>query len=427
MATILLAATATPGHVNPMLAAARLLVAQGHRVLMLCGALFEQRIRATGAEFVPFAPEVDFDYRALERHFPERASLSGAAQMALALKRFFAAPIPEHDRRLRALIAEEGVDLLLVENGFYGVLPLLQQGRGRRLPILMLGVNPVSFSSPDAIFYGPRIPPELRRSLGELPWLDEPTRQLQREVQQSFDAALAEAGAPPLTAPFTDVMVTAPDAFLQLSCAGFEYERPELEGVIRYVGPLLPPRIELTPPPWWERLDERPLVIVSQGTLANVDLGQLLIPAMQGLAGDELQLLLTTGGRDPARLGAAVPANAIVTEHVPFELALPRAAVLVTNGGYGSVQAALAHGVPLVVAGTGEDKAEVATRVAWSGAGINLHSNEPTADAVAVAVRKLVHEPRYRARARLLADEMAALDARAAIAGTVTALLGGQG
>lgn len=427
MATILLAATATPGHVNPMLAAARLLVAQGHRVLMLCGALFEQRIRATGAEFVPFAPEVDFDYRALERHFPERASLSSAAQMALALKRFFAAPIPEHDRRLRALIAEEGVDLLLVENGFYGVLPLLQQARGQRLPILMLGVNPVSFSSPDAIFYGPRIPPELRRSLGELPWLDEPTRQLQREVQQSFDAALAEAGAPPLTAPFTDVMVTAPDAFLQLSCAGFEYERPELEGVIRYVGPLLPPRLELTPPPWWERLDERPLVIVSQGTLANVDLGQLLLPAMQGLAGDELQLLLTTGGRDPALLGDAVPANAIVTEHVPFELALPRAAVLVTNGGYGSVQAALAHGVPLVVAGTGEDKAEVATRVAWSGAGINLHSNEPTADAVAAAVRKLVHEPRYRARARLLADEMAELDARAAIAGAVTALLGGQG
>ncbi|MDM5118453.1 glycosyltransferase [Aeromonas hydrophila] len=427
MATILLAATATPGHVNPMLAAARLLVEEGHRVLMLCGALFEQRIRAAGAEFVPFAPEVDFDYRALERHFPERASLSGAAQMALALKRFFAAPMAQHDSHLRALIAAEGVDLLLVENGFYGVLPLLQQGRGRRLPILMLGVNPVSFSSPDAIFYGPRIPPELRRSLGELPWLDEPTRQLQREVQQSFDAALVEAGAPPLTVPFTDVMVTAPDVFLQLSCAGFEYERPELEGVIRYVGPLLPPRIELTPPPWWERLDERPLVIVSQGTLANVDLGQLLLPAMQGLAGDELQLLLTTGGRDPARLGAAVPANAIVTEHVPFELVLPRAAVLVTNGGYGSVQAALAHGVPLVVAGTGEDKAEVATRVAWSGAGINLHSNEPTADAVAAAVRKLVHEPRYRARARLLADEMAALDARAAIAGAVRGLLDGQG
>ncbi|KFN18365.1 N-glycosyltransferase, partial [Aeromonas bestiarum] len=303
-----MAATATPGHVNPMLAAARLLVEEGHRVLMLCGALFEQRIRATGAEFVSFAPEMDFDYRVLERYFPERASLSGTAQMALALRRFFAAPIPQHDHRLRALIAEEGVDLLVVENGFYGVLPLLQQPHGRPVPILMLGVNPVSFSSPDAIFYGPRIAPELCRSLGELPWLDEQTRRLQREVQQSFDAALAEAGAPPLAAPFTDVMVTAPDAFLQLSGAGFEYELPELEGVIRYVGPLLPPRIELVPPPWWEQLDERPLVIVSQGTLANVDLGQLLIPAMQGLAGDEVQLLLTTGGRDPALLGPSIPA-----------------------------------------------------------------------------------------------------------------------
>jgi UDP:flavonoid glycosyltransferase YjiC (YdhE family) len=115
MATILLAATATPGHVNPMLAAARLLVGEGHRVLMLCGALFEKGIRQSGAEFVSFSPEVDFDYRALEQHFPERAELSGTAQMALALRRFFAAPIPVHDRKLRALIAEEGVDLLLVE------------------------------------------------------------------------------------------------------------------------------------------------------------------------------------------------------------------------------------------------------------------------------------------------------------------------
>lgn len=423
MATILLAATATPGHVNPMLAVARLLVGEGHRVLMLCGALFEKGIRQSGAEFVSFSPEVDFDYRALEQHFPERAELSGTAQMALALRRFFAAPIPVHDRRLRVLIAEEGVDLLLVENGFYGVLPLLQQARSQRLPILMLGVNPVSFSSPDAIFYGPRIAPELRHSLGELPWLDEQTRRLQREVKQSFDAALAEAGAPPLAAPFTDVMVTAPDAFLQLSCAGFEYERPELEGLIRHIGPLLPPGIALTPPPWWERLDGRPLVIVSQGTLANVDLGQLLIPAMQGLASDEVQLLLTTGGRDPVLLGPSIPANVIVTDHVPFELALPRAAVLVTNGGYGSVQAALAHGVPLVVAGTGEDKAEVATRVAWSGVGINLHSNEPAAEAVAAPVRKVVHEPRYRVRAHLLADEMGRLDARAAIREAVARLL----
>ncbi len=92
MATILLAATATPGHVNPMLAAARLLVAQGHRVLMLCGALFEQRIRATGAEFVPSLPRWTLTTGRWSGIFPERASLSGTAQMALALKRFLPPP-----------------------------------------------------------------------------------------------------------------------------------------------------------------------------------------------------------------------------------------------------------------------------------------------------------------------------------------------
>ena len=36
---------------------------------------------------------------------------------------------------------------------------------------------------------------------------------------------------------------------------------------------------------------------------------------------------------------------------------------MLTNGGYGGVQYALAHGVPLVVAGDTEDKPEVAARV----------------------------------------------------------------
>ena len=53
---------------------------------------------------------------------------------------------------------------------------------------------------------------------------------------------------------------------------------------------------------------------------------------------------------------------------------------MVTNGGYGAVQRAVSTGVPLVVAGNTEDKPEVAARVAWSGAGINLRTGTPTAD-----------------------------------------------
>jgi UDP:flavonoid glycosyltransferase YjiC (YdhE family) len=88
---------------------------------------------------------------------------------------------------------------------------------------------------------------------------------------------------------------------------------------------------------------------------------------------------------------------------------------MVTNGGYGGVQLALSHGIPLAVAGTTEDKPEVAARVAWSGAGINLATSKPKPKAVRDAVRALLDEPRYRTRARALADEYRSYDAVARV------------
>ena len=94
---------------------------------------------------------------------------------------------------------------------------------------------------------------------------------------------------------------------------------------------------------------------------------------------------------------------------------LPRVDVLVTNGGYGSVNQALSYGIPLVTAGLTEDKADVNARVAWSGVGINLASNEPTPQALRQAVRTVFDRPDYRSRAELMADEFAGIDTRAEV------------
>jgi UDP:flavonoid glycosyltransferase YjiC (YdhE family) len=88
---------------------------------------------------------------------------------------------------------------------------------------------------------------------------------------------------------------------------------------------------------------------------------------------------------------------------------------LVTNGGYGSVNQALRSGIPLVSAGLTEDKAEVNARVAWSGVGINLATNEPTPGALHAAVRAVLDKPDYRLRAGLIAAEFSAIDTRAEI------------
>jgi UDP:flavonoid glycosyltransferase YjiC (YdhE family) len=75
-----------------------------------------------------------------------------------------------------------------------------------------------------------------------------------------------------------------------------------------------------------------------------------------------VQVIAVTGGPDPADLPAAPP-NARVERFVPFAALMPHVAALVTNGGYGGLHFALAHGLPLVVAGATEEKPELAARV----------------------------------------------------------------
>ena len=115
-------------------------------------------------------------------------------------------------------------------------------------------------------------------------------------------------------------------------------------------------------------------------------------------------MVATTGGADPAVLGDP-PANAVVERFVPFSALLPHVDVMVSNGGFGSVQLAIANGVPMVVAGTSEDKREVTAHVGWSGVGINLRTSRPSPEAIADAVGRVLNEPRFRERTRALQAE----------------------
>src|SRR5262249_54029329 len=104
--------------------------------------------------------------------------------------------------------------------------------------------------------------------------------------------------------------------------------------------------------------------------------------------------------------------NARIARYLPFEWLLPKVDVLITNGGYGSVNQALSFGIPLVTAGLTEDKADVNARVAWSQGGIDLATNAPTPQAVRQAVRTVLDTPDYRARAALMGEEFRAIDTR---------------
>jgi len=57
----------------------------------------------------------------------------------------------------------------------------------------------------------------------------------------------------------------------------------------------------------------------------------------------------------------------------------------------------------------------VNARVEWSGVGIDLKTNNPTPDALRDAIRRVLGEQRYRARASALAKQYQQIDTRGEI------------
>ena len=86
--------------------------------------------------------------------------------------------------------------------------------------------------------------------------------------------------------------------------------------------------------------------------------------------------------------------------------------------------AALARGIPLVVAGGDVDKPEVAARVAWAGAGVNLRTGRPRPRAVLAAWRRVSSDATYRANAQRIADSLAAHDGPREVVEHTVALVG---
>ena len=90
-------------------------------------------------------------------------------------------------------------------------------------------------------------------------------------VQQYINQVLNHCGAPAMPAFFLDCLYTLPDLFLQFTGEAFEYPRSDMPSTVRFVGPMLPKATRLfQKPDWWAKLDgSRPVVLVTQGTIAN--------------------------------------------------------------------------------------------------------------------------------------------------------------
>lgn len=419
MANFVLCSSPVYGHVAPMITIGAELVRRGHRVRLLTGSRFRDAITAAGIEPVALPAESDYDDRDLDAAFPERAKAKGIAKLKFDVDNIFAGLLPGQARGLTELLAEGEVDAVLAETAFGGAFAMLRDPAEPRPPVFFCGVLPLILSSKDVAPFGPGLLPSTT-VFGTV--RNNALRLLVQKVvfrssQKLFERLLADLGVD-LPVFFMDGP-TLGDGFLQLTAPSFEYPRSDLPAGFEYVGPILTvgKSTDFSPPEWWDELDSgKPVVHVTQGTIDNLDLHRLLIPTIRALADEDVVVVAATGGRPITDLPSDLPANAFVAEFVPYSELLPKVDVIVTNGGYGGVQFALAHGVPLIVAGDSEDKPEVAQRVAWSGTGINMKTGRPKPAAIKAAVQKILGTPGYRKRARELQAEIAGLSAVDSIA-----------
>jgi MGT family glycosyltransferase len=421
MSTILMAVTPMAGHVNPMLTVAESLRSRGHDVLFNTADLFREQVESRLLHFVPLLGNANYDYRQLGDLVPELRTASPGPDMSnVYIKHVFGDRIPDQDRGLRRIVHEYDIDLVMTDVAFFGVFPLLLRGTSRP-PVISCGmIAPLWLDPAFSVLTGPDTAP------GGLARNEAANRNYKEARAPGFrhvDAILGTLGVTVPGGSDGNTRYRLSDLFLQFGAEAFEFPMSERPANLRFTGPILPTRARATTPPaWLARLDpSKPLVFVTQGTLANFDFNQLVRPALAGLAEEDVQLIATAGGSTADAILA--PPGVIVEPYIPYDAILPRTSVFVTNGGYNGVQRALAHGVPIVAAGASEDKREVCLRINWSGAGIGMPTSAPTPDQIRDAVRTVLRDPRYRARAHALGAAIATMDALTTIAETVEATI----
>ena len=129
---VLIASTPATGHLNPLLAIGRILMAEGHEVAGLSANAMRGRIEEIGAAFHPFPAGADFDMRSIPMEASAAKHLAPLPEQVRARReRIFVAPVPAQHEGLQQALREFPADVVIADDLFFGVLPMLLGPRAR--------------------------------------------------------------------------------------------------------------------------------------------------------------------------------------------------------------------------------------------------------------------------------------------------------
>ncbi|KAI0133798.1 MGT family glycosyltransferase [Xylariales sp. AK1849] len=425
---VLVCSTPVSGHIIPLIALAKQLVASGYDVCFVSGSGCRQQIETVGTSFVSVEGYGDFydltswdldqDWPVGKQHLEETDCFNHD------LIHIFCKSIPsQHEAIQRALImlSDEHPHrpvILMTESLNFGALPITLGAPGiQPKGFIAIGLNPILLTSVDHPPFGSGLLPD---SSPEGQERNKSANEVQKQVfapsQTGWTEALVSVGAKKPDMFLLDSLYALPDRFVQMCTPSVEYPRSDAPDSLRFAGgyPTTPRLPEPNRPAWWHEVisnKTQKIIFVCQGTVA-MDFNQLVIPTMAAFKDRSDVIVVVALGRKGTALPADVPIplNCKVEEYIPYDDVLPYCDVFVTTGGYGSFQRALKNGTPLVMAGTTEEKPETAARGKWAGVGVNLQTSYPSTEQLEQAIDEIFSNKSYKARALEIQAEIATYD-----------------
>lgn len=379
-----------PGHLNPMTTLGLALARQGHRVSVTGFPELNAPVRWPGLETLPVGrPEIEAgEYAA------DRARLG-------QLHGYTAVRFTGHMLRKVATVVLRDAPGVFTAAGVEGVVVDQVSPAGASVA-QVLGLPFVLVCNALALNVEPGLPPAV------LPW---PYRQgVLARIRNRFGNWLFSMAARTVYSAVNDYRAAhglSRESFgqqeygelLQVAQqpAFFDFPREMLPDHFHYTGPWHDSRRDNEVPFPWERLDGRPLLYASLGTVQN-RLSHLYEAIAGACGGMDVQLVLALG-RPEGTLNCPLPPGAIVVPYAPQVALLQKATAVITHAGLNTALESLACGLPMVAIPLTNDQPGVARRLERLGTAIVLPPRTVTRDRLRQAITRILTDDRYRAAA----------------------------
>ncbi len=358
---------------------------------------YQDVVERAGITYFPPRRAPDRNFNQLDQALP---GINQVPRWEQVVRTFYLAPLQD--------AAQQGYDLVESAVGWQASL-LINDGITLGIPLAasLLQLPWASISPfPYALLPDPAIPPPhfglpyhpaatslyrlvyralaLRLAAGEQRWRALATAwKLPPQRDHLLDAALSPQ------------LIAYPGTF------SLEYPRAQQLPHVIPVGPLTLP-VHATP----SKVSFSGHIVVTEGTTHRDT--KLLRLVVNALWNSQYPVVLIAA--DTTFSTTHLPPHIRAVDYIPYTTALEQAILFVTNGGAGSITAALQASVPLVISPAALDKFETARRVHWAGLGRAVADvSHCTIEALRAGVLSVVTEPRYRQRVQAIRTESAKL------------------